>query len=82
MADPKPLDGWLVDIFHFFVFALHPSPEATVATGTPFALFTMTPGEKDPVSAIVITPDIAGQHAELVDLRQPGHVSSVSLSGK
>ena len=79
IADLRPIDSWLEDGLHFFVFQLlaldawgGELPEA------PTAVLTMHPDLDQPVSAVVITPK--GQEAEVLDLRQPELVYTAPLT--
>jgi hypothetical protein len=75
VADLKPIDAWQEDGFHFFVFQLRPVgiveqslPEA------PVAVFVMHPESAAAISAVVVTPNPGGEHAQVTDLRNPGNV--------
>ena len=79
VADPKPVDAWQMDMLHYFLFPL-PAVKEPANGEAPYALFTMRWEDNGPVSALVITPHADGKQAEVVDLRQPGTVSTVPLS--
>jgi hypothetical protein len=75
VADPKPVDAWQLNMLNYFLFQLRPLEDVT-----PFALFTMSWEHDGPLSALVITPDAEGKHAQVVNLRQPDSVQTVVLS--
>ena len=81
VANPKPVDAWQADMVHYFLFELKPVEDAPATTEVPFALFSMAWEDDGPVSALVITPDASGEQAEVVNLRQPGSIQTVSLIG-
>ncbi len=65
---------------HYFLFELHPAPDAPTDAGPPFALFTMTWDEDGPAAALAITPDPAAAAAEVVDLFFPDHPFTIPLT--
>lgn len=72
VADPKPIDHWQEDGFHFFVFQLVDATGARPARpGAPVAVFAMHPQAPGPISAVVVTPGPGGEDAEVIDLRHP-----------
>ncbi len=80
VADPRPADAWRQEGFHFFVFALRPAEGADAAPAEPpLAVFAMHPDEKDPVSAVVVTPGPDGAGAEVRDLREPERAYTVPV---
>ncbi|MHB1413945.1 MAG: hypothetical protein ACYC1C_01740 [Chloroflexota bacterium] len=78
VADPKPLDAFLVNAEdHYFVFALKPG-EGT-AEQAPCAMFKMRYDQDGPVIALVITPRGADK-VEAVDIRRPDTITIVDLN--
>jgi hypothetical protein len=75
VADAKPVDAWQLNMLNYFLFQLRPLKDVT-----PFALFTMSWEHDRPISALLITPDAEGKHAQVVNLRQPDTVQTVVLS--
>ncbi len=74
VANPKPVDAWQEDGLHFFIFELLRVDGAGAvppAAEAPVVIFTMHPEEAAPVSVVAVTPIPGGEHAEVVDLRQP-----------
>lgn len=66
---PHPvLDSWQDDGFHFFVFALD---WAGRPQEIPVAVFAMHAESDGPVSAVTVTPTVAGTHAQVANLREP-----------
>ena len=80
VADPKPLDAWQQDMYHYFVFQLRTVEVAQADAGPPYALFTMSWENDGPVSALVIAPDVSQKQAKVVNLSMPESVQTVSLS--
>ena len=77
----KPLDAWMMNGEHYFVFELLPSKDvAATTTATSFALFKMRWEDNGPVVALIITPSTDGAHAEVRDVRLPDNVHLVPLS--
>ena len=75
LADPDPADAWQEDDLHFFVFQLLPVEGAgATLVEPPVAVFTMSPEEPAPVSAVVVTPSANGEEPTVLDLRQPEQV--------
>ena len=70
MANLRPVDSWLQDELHFFVFRLRPVDGAALPE-SPMAVFAMHPESRDPLSAVVVSPGPTGEEAEVVDLRRP-----------
>ena len=70
VAELRPVDSWLQDELHFFVFRLHP-PDGTELSEPPLAVFAMHPASKDPLSGVVVTPSPNGKAAEVTDLQEP-----------
>jgi len=79
VANPKPVDAWQANMVHYFLFELRPGGDAPATTEVPFALFTMAWEYDGPVSALVITPEAGGEQAEVVNLRQPESIYTMSL---
>jgi len=72
VTDLLPVDGWLQEGFHFFVFELRmPDGSGAALPEPPVAVFAMHPEQKEPISAVVVTPSFKGGEAEIRDLRQP-----------
>ena len=78
MAELLPVDSWLQDELHFFVFRLHP-PDGTELAEPPLAVFAMHPASKDPLSGVVVTSSPNGEAAEVTDLRDPANVYTAPL---
>jgi hypothetical protein len=72
LTDRRPVDCWLEDGLHYFVFALLAADGSELNGDSPTAVFAVHPDSVEPVSAVVVTPDPAGEEAEIVDLREPG----------
>ncbi|HEX6508016.1 MAG TPA: hypothetical protein VF221_10320 [Chloroflexota bacterium] len=70
LTDVQPIDSWLEDDLHFFVFGLLASDGADMNGDGPTAVIAMHPESTEPVSAIVVTPDPASHQAEIADLRE------------
>jgi hypothetical protein len=70
VAELRPVDSWLQDELHFFVFRLHP-PDGAELPDPPLAVFTMHPASKDPLSGVIVTPSPNGEAAEVLDLEEP-----------
>jgi hypothetical protein len=82
VTDLRPADAWQKEGFHFFVFDLRaPNGAGSTAAEPPVAVFAMHPELKEPVSAVVVTPGLEGQDAEVSDLRQPESVYTAAMSG-
>jgi hypothetical protein len=80
VADPKPLDAFLVDAKdHYFIFALKPGEGSS--DPAPYAMFKMRYGDDRPILALVITPREGGGEANVEDIRRPGGVVVVALTG-
>jgi Carboxypeptidase regulatory-like domain len=71
VAELRPVDSWLQDELHFFVFRLHPEDGAELPE-PPLAVFAMHPASKDPLSGVVVTPSPNGEAAEVLELQEPG----------
>ena len=70
VADPRAIDAWQEEGFHFFVFQLVAADGARPAIpGAPVAVFAMHPQSATPISAVVVTPSPSGEEAEIMDLR-------------
>jgi len=81
VADLKPIDAWQEESFHFFVFQLRPGEGVEgCMTEPPVAVFVMHPESPVPVSAVVVTPGVDGEHAEVTDLRNDGHAYTAPYS--
>ncbi len=79
MADPKPLDAFLVNARdHYFVFRLKPETEAP--DRIPYAMFKMRHDEDRPILAVVITPQEGGGEVEVAEIRRPSSVIMVALT--
>jgi hypothetical protein len=78
VAELRPVDSWLQDELHFFVFRLHP-PDGAELSEPPLAVFTMHPASKDPISGVVVTPNPSGEAAEVTDLRDSANVYTAPL---
>ena len=74
VASPMAVDSWQDQGVHFFVFQLNPTEGVAVVPGDPpVVVFAMHPEQPAPVSAVVVTPKLGGEEAEVVDLRQDGN---------
>jgi hypothetical protein len=81
VADPKPIDAWQEEGWHYFLFQLLPENGQPASEATaPVVLFTMVGGDSAPLSALIITPSPSGGQAEVTNLSQPGSTYSVDLS--
>ena len=62
VADLHPADAWQQEGFHFFVFVLRTAEgtDVMLPEEPPVAVFAMHPQEKQPVSAVVVTPSGGG----------------------
>jgi hypothetical protein len=81
VADLHPADAWQQEGFHFFVFVLRAEHGTnSVVPEPPVAVFAMHPAEKQPVSAVVVTPSSDGAEAEIRNVRQPDSVYTASIS--
>ena len=69
VAELRPTDSWQQEGLHLFVFALRPEDGASLPE-PPVAVFTMHPGAKEPISAVLVTPGPGGADAEIRDLHQ------------
>jgi hypothetical protein len=79
VADLRPIDAWEEEGLHFFVFQLRPADGPGIDhTKAPVAVFTMHPEATTPLAAVVVSPN--GEHAEVMDLRQPESVYTVPLA--
>jgi Carboxypeptidase regulatory-like domain len=81
VAELLPIDSWLQDELHFFVFRLKPE-NGTVLPEPPLAVFTMHADAKEPVSAVTVTPDPDGQAPVIADLRRGEPNGAVSSPGR
>jgi hypothetical protein len=80
VAQLAPVDSWLEDGLHFFVFRLKPPDDSQVAAElAPLAVFAMHPDSNAPVSAVVVTPSADGTQAEVRDLRAADSAYTVPL---
>jgi len=68
VADLHPIDAWQQDDVHFFVFQLRPK-NGSVTPEPPTAVFAVHAGYKEPLSALVVTPQTNGGEPEIMDLR-------------
>ncbi len=68
---PEPVDSWQEDNLHFFVFHLEVASKVDTTSVGPVAVFAMHPAERAPVSAVVVTPGVNGEEAEVLDVRRP-----------
>jgi hypothetical protein len=81
VADLHPADSWQQEGFHFFVFVLHAADGTNgVLLESPVVVFAMHPEEKDPVSAVVVTPTGDGAEAEIRSLRDPDSAYTAPIS--
>jgi hypothetical protein len=84
LSGNEHVDSWQEDGLHFFVFQLNPADGSmnghTPATEPPVAVFVMHPDEREPVSAVVVTPLPNGQEAEIHDLRTPDTVYQAPMA--
>jgi hypothetical protein len=81
VADPKPIDAWQDEGWHYFLFQLLPENGQPASKAmAPVVLFTMVGSDSTPVSALVITPRPGVGQAEVMNLRQPESVYTVDLS--
>ena len=71
VAELRPVDSWLQDELHFFVSRLHP-PDGVVLPEPPLAVFAMHPAATEPLSAVIVTPRLNDQAAEVLDLQSHG----------
>lgn len=75
VANLRPIDAWLEDELHFFVFQLSPTEGQadgeTPSGDAPVAVFAMHPASPEPVSAVIVTPVDNNQQAEITDIRRP-----------
>jgi hypothetical protein len=78
VAELRPVDSWLQEELHFFVFRLHP-PDGAELPESPLAVFAMHPASKDPLSGVVVTPNPTGEAAEVTDLRNPANAYTAPL---
>jgi hypothetical protein len=69
VVDAHPTDSWLEDELHFFVFQLE--PENRAAAEPPMAVFAATTYPRELVSAVIVSPSVDGETAEVVDIREP-----------
>jgi hypothetical protein len=78
------IDSWLEDGLHFFVFQLNavngPWNGHATAGEPPVAVFVMHADQKEPVSAVVVTPLPDSEEAEIQDLRDPDTVYEAPIS--
>jgi hypothetical protein len=79
VAELWPVDSWLQDELHFFVFRLRP-PDGVVLPEPPLAVFAMHPHLHEPISAVVVTASPSGGEAEISDLREPERAYTAPLS--
>jgi hypothetical protein len=71
MASETPLDTWQEDGAHFFVFELEPDDDLEFTPLEPaVAVFVMTTGSDELVSAVSVTPSPDGSEARIDDLRR------------
>jgi len=66
-------------MFHYFTFQLRPADNSQTDAEPPYALFTMHWEDDGPISALLITPDVSGKQAEVVNLSSPENVQTISL---
>jgi hypothetical protein len=77
VANPKAIDAWQEDGFHFFVFQLRAADCAGASPAeAPVAVFAMHPEASAPISAVVVTPNPNGETAEIMNLRAPEGVDT------
>jgi hypothetical protein len=77
VAELKPIDSWIQEGLHFFVFQLKPEdglPEA------PVAVFAIEPLAQEVVSAVAISSQPNGASPEVHDLRAASGLSTGSTS--
>jgi hypothetical protein len=79
LAAPHPVDSWVEDGLHFFVFILLATDGAQLTSDAPTAVFAMRPELTEPVSAIVVTPNPVDAQAEVADLREPKNAYTAPL---
>jgi hypothetical protein len=79
LTDLQPVESWLEDGLHFFVFGLLAIDGRDLNGDAPTAVIAMHPESVEPVSAIVVTPEPGGHEAEIVDLRVPGWTYTAPL---
>jgi hypothetical protein len=84
LASDRHVDSWQEDGLHFFVFQLSavngPWNGHTAVTDPPVAVLVMHAEQKEPVSAVVVTPLPDGQEAEIADLRTPDSVYQAPMA--
>jgi tetratricopeptide (TPR) repeat protein/glycosyltransferase involved in cell wall biosynthesis len=81
VAQPLPIDSWLQDDLHFYVFQLNgETGPGNNQIEPPTAVFTMHPDLSEPVSAVVVTPRADGQEAEIRDLRESHQAYTAPLN--
>jgi len=73
VASPRAVDSWQDEGLHFFVFQLRSANGDASIDDPPVAVFAMHLEQSALVSAVVVTPQVGGQDAEVMDLRQPGN---------
>lgn len=81
VADLRPADAWQQEGFHFFVFELMADRADSLVAVSPLAVFAMHPEVREPVSAVVVTPNSAAAEAEIRDLRQPDSAYTAPIPG-
>ena len=84
VADLHPADAWQQEGFHFFVFVLRTAEgtDVVLPEEPPVAVFAMHPQEKEPVSAVVVTPSGDGAEAEIRDVREPDSAYTAPISDR
>ena len=63
------MDSWQEDELHFFVFRLEAATRE--AAEPPMAVFAATSNPREVVSAVIVSPSLDGETAEVVDIRAP-----------
>lgn len=83
LAEAEPIDSWQDDGLHYFVFQLLAGDGVPVAwENAPVAVFAMSPGNPEPVSAVVVKPGPDGEQVTVLNLRETRSDAASSRKGQ